>query len=79
MRADTNGDCFLTDVSVASAMNEAALVTAIRSSVAAVIVTRDNIDDPDVARYLYVADCANYALANAEPMPAASPVATPTA
>ena len=45
----------------------------------ATIVTRDNIDDPEVARYLYVADCANYTLANAEPMPAASPVATPTA
>jgi ribose transport system substrate-binding protein len=45
----------------------------------ATIVTRDNIEDPDVARYLYVADCANYTLANAEPMPAASPVATPTA
>lgn len=45
----------------------------------ATIVTRDNIDDPDVARYLYVADCANYALANAEPLPAASPAATPTA
>ena len=29
----------------------------------ATIVTRDNIDDPDVARYLYVADCANYTLA----------------
>jgi ribose transport system substrate-binding protein len=45
----------------------------------ATIVTRDNIDDPDVARYLYVADCANYKLANAQPMPAASPVATPIA
>jgi ribose transport system substrate-binding protein len=45
----------------------------------ATIVTRDNIDDPDVARYLYVADCANYTLANAKPLPAASPVATPTA
>jgi len=45
----------------------------------ATIVTRDNIDDPEVARYLYVADCANYTLANAKPMPAASPVATPTA
>jgi ribose transport system substrate-binding protein len=45
----------------------------------ATIVTRDNIEDADVARYLYVADCANYTLANAEPMPAASPVATPTA
>ena len=45
----------------------------------ATIVTRDNIDDPEVARYLYVADCANYTLANALPQPAASPVATPTA
>ncbi len=45
----------------------------------ATIVTRDNIDDPEVARYLYVADCANYTLANAAPMPAASPVATPAA
>jgi ribose transport system substrate-binding protein len=45
----------------------------------ATIVTRDNIEDPEVARYLYVADCANYTLANAQPMPAASPVATPTA
>jgi ribose transport system substrate-binding protein len=44
----------------------------------ATIVTRDNIEDPEVARYLYVADCANYTLANAVPMPAASPVATPT-
>jgi ABC-type xylose transport system permease subunit len=44
----------------------------------ATIVTRDNIDDPEVARYLYVADCANYTLANAVPMPAASPEATPT-
>jgi ribose transport system substrate-binding protein len=45
----------------------------------ATIVTRDNIDDPEVARYLYVADCANYTLANAAPMPAASPEATPSA
>jgi ribose transport system substrate-binding protein len=44
----------------------------------ATIVTRDNIEDPEVSRYLYVADCANYTLANAEPMPAASPAATPT-
>jgi ribose transport system substrate-binding protein len=44
----------------------------------ATIVTRDNIEDPEVARYLYVADCANYTLANAVPMPTASPVATPT-
>lgn len=41
------------------------------------IVTRDNIDDPDVARYLYVADCGSYTLANAEPLPPveATPVA----
>jgi hypothetical protein len=45
----------------------------------ATIVTRDNVDDPEVSRYLYVADCANYTLANAVPMPAASPEATPTA
>lgn len=44
----------------------------------ATIVTRDNIEDPEVARYLYVADCANYTLANAVPEPAASPAATPT-
>ena len=31
----------------------------------ATIVTRDNIEDPEVARYLYVADCANYGSANA--------------
>ncbi|MCA9861882.1 MAG: substrate-binding domain-containing protein [Thermomicrobiales bacterium] len=35
------------------------------------IVTRDNIDDPEVARYLYVADCGSYQLANAEPLPQA--------
>ena len=23
------------------------------------VVTRDNIDDPEVARYLYVADCSD--------------------
>ena len=45
----------------------------------ATIVTRDNIEDPEVARYLYVADCAAYTLADAEAMPAASPEATPTA
>jgi ribose transport system substrate-binding protein len=44
----------------------------------ATIVTRDNIDDPDVARYLYVADCANYKLVNATAMPAGTPEATPT-
>ncbi|MFN8591358.1 MAG: ABC transporter substrate-binding protein [Thermomicrobiales bacterium] len=48
------------------------------------IVTRDNIDDPEVARYLYVADCANYKLANATAVgveAGASPEAgaTPTA
>jgi ribose transport system substrate-binding protein len=48
----------------------------------ATIVTRDNLDDPDVARYLYVADCANYKLTNATAMPAGTPAAagaTPTA
>jgi hypothetical protein len=32
-----------------------------------------------VARYLYVADCANYTLANPEPVPAPAGEATPTA
>ena len=43
------------------------------------IVTRDNIDDPEVARYLYLADCGAYELSNATPTAAgmASPVATP--
>ncbi|MBA2597414.1 MAG: substrate-binding domain-containing protein [Chloroflexia bacterium] len=45
----------------------------------ATIVTRENIDDPEVARYLYVADCAAYELAGATAVPAASPEATPTA
>jgi ribose transport system substrate-binding protein len=45
----------------------------------ATIVTRDNINDPEVARYLYVADCANYTLANPTPVPAAEAAATPTA
>ena len=47
----------------------------------ATIVTRDNIDDPEVARYLYVADCGSYTLANAEPLPPADMAAeaTPTA
>jgi ribose transport system substrate-binding protein len=44
----------------------------------ATIVTRDNIDDPDVARYLYVADCGAYELANATASPA-QVVATPSA
>ncbi len=43
------------------------------------IVTRDNIEDPEVARYLYVADCAAYELAGATAEPAASPAATPMA
>ena len=45
----------------------------------ATIVTRDNISQPDVARYLYVADCSAYTLTNATAKPAASPVASPTA
>lgn len=36
----------------------------------ATIVTRETIEDPDVARYLYLADCANYVLSNVEPMAA---------
>lgn len=43
----------------------------------ATIVTRDNIEEPDVARYLYVADCAAYKLTDATAMPAAE--ATPVA
>jgi ribose transport system substrate-binding protein len=48
----------------------------------ATIVTRDNIEDPEVARYLYVADCANYTLANATAVEAqmgGTPEATPSA
>jgi len=37
------------------------------------VVTRDNIDDPEVARFLYVADCSEI------PAPAASPEASPAA
>ena len=46
----------------------------------ATIVTRDNIDDPEVARYLYLADCADYELSNATPVPAGTPegMATPS-
>ncbi len=33
----------------------------------ATIVTRDNIEDAAVGRYLYLADCANYVLSNVEP------------
>jgi ribose transport system substrate-binding protein len=36
----------------------------------ATIVTRDNIDDPDVKRYLYVAECSAYELTNATAVPA---------
>jgi ribose transport system substrate-binding protein len=43
----------------------------------ATIVTRDNLNDPDVARYLYVSDCSSYKLANATAQPAAAPEATP--
>jgi ABC-type sugar transport system substrate-binding protein len=43
----------------------------------ATIVTRDNIDDPDVAQYLYVADCGAYKLTNATAAPAMA-AATPT-
>jgi ribose transport system substrate-binding protein len=42
----------------------------------ATIVTRDNLEDPEVARYLYVADCADYSLADATAM-AAETEATP--
>ena len=41
----------------------------------ATIVTRDNIEDPNVARYLYLADCDEYELSNATPTAAD---ATPT-
>jgi ribose transport system substrate-binding protein len=47
----------------------------------ATIVTRENIDDPDVARYLYLAECADYELSNATPTVGGTPAggATPTA
>jgi ribose transport system substrate-binding protein len=49
----------------------------------ATIVTRDNIDDPEVARYLYVADCSAYTLANATAVPVEAspeaPAGTPAA
>ena len=48
----------------------------------ATIVTRDNVNDPEVARYLYVADCAAYTLANATAVPAEAEqeaMATPSA
>jgi hypothetical protein len=34
------------------------------------VVTRDNMDDPDVKRYLYVADCSE--------IPSATPEASPS-
>lgn len=36
----------------------------------ATIVTRDNIDDPEVARYLYFSECSGYELSNATPVAA---------
>ncbi len=42
------------------------------------IVTRENLEDLEVARYLYVADCAAYTLADAVAVPAETE-ATPTA
>jgi len=44
----------------------------------ATIVTRDNIDDPDVARYLYVADCADYVAGVATPAAGATPATEAT-
>lgn len=40
----------------------------------ATIVTRENIDDPEVARYLYVADCAEYDPGSGTPEAGATPV-----
>lgn len=34
------------------------------------IVTRDTLEDPEVARYLYIADCADYESSGATPIPA---------
>lgn len=42
------------------------------------IVTRDNLEDPDIAGYLYLADCAEYTLSGATPT-AAEPAGTPEA
>jgi ribose transport system substrate-binding protein len=41
----------------------------------ATIVTRDNIEDPEVARYLYVADCSEYEGGDATPAAGATPTA----
>jgi hypothetical protein len=41
------------------------------------VVTRENVEDPEVARYLYVADCSEIPAPAASPE--ASPVASPTA
>ena len=45
----------------------------------ATLVTRDTIDQPEVARYLYVAECADYVLSNATPVAAMPSGATPAA
>ncbi len=39
------------------------------------IVTRDNLEDPTIAKYLYLADCKDYSLSNATPTAASSPTA----
>ena len=44
----------------------------------ATIVTRETLDDPEVSRYLYVADCADY-VPGAAATPGATPAATPSA
>ncbi len=38
----------------------------------ATIVTRENIEEPEAARYLYLADCANYVLSDVVPADAAA-------
>ncbi|MCC6315263.1 MAG: substrate-binding domain-containing protein [Thermomicrobiales bacterium] len=46
----------------------------------ATVITKENIDDPAVARYLYLSDCANYKLSDITPQEVAAPAeATPTA
>ena len=52
-----------------------------RSCTGYTVVTRDNIDDPEIARYLYFADCDDYVLANPTPTaaePAGGAEATPS-
>jgi len=41
------------------------------------VVTRENIDDPIIAGYLYLADCADYTLSNATPTAAAPATPAP--